>query len=90
MRPSLIPSEEIMPEHRRIIVGPPEGMPLDGEIRALEMLVHESAGSLPIFRARIVLDDGELERLADGEPFWLSMWGHVVPFDVAMTEPPES
>ncbi len=82
MRPSVIPDDEIFEDHARIVMGPPRGHDVTGDIRAVEMLV----GPDRVYRARIILDPGDLERLAAGEPFWVSFWGHVVPFDVSMTE----
>lgn len=85
MRPTPIPDDEVWPGHQRMVIGPPVGEPVHGEIRPVEMLVSID-GRPPVFSARCVLDPGDLERLAAGEPFWISLWGHVVPFDVAMTE----
>jgi len=82
VRPTTIPDSEIFEDHRRIVMGPPAGHDLTGNIRSVEML----AGPGGIYRARIILEDGDLERLAAGEPIWLSFLGHVVPFDVAMAE----
>jgi hypothetical protein len=82
VRPTTIPDDEIMEGHRRIVMGPPLGHDVTGDIRAVEML----AGPEGVFRARIALEEGDLERLAAGEPFWVSFWGGVIPFDVSMTE----
>lgn len=82
MRPTAIPDDEIFAGHQRIVMGPPRGHDITSDIRAVEML----AGPDGVYRALIELEDGDLERLAAGEPFWVSFWGHVVPFDVAMTE----
>jgi hypothetical protein len=83
VRPTPIPDDEVFEGHERIVMGPPRGRDVTGDIRAVEML----RGPDDVYRARIALEPGDLERLAAGEPFWLSMWGHVVPFDVAMVEP---
>jgi len=85
MRPTPIPDEEIFEGHKRIVMKAPQGHDPTEEIRDVEMLAGVSLGS-PVYRARIVLEDGDLERLKAGEPFWVSFWGHVVPFDVRMTE----
>ena len=86
MRPTPIPDAEIMDGHQRITVGPPVG---STGIRPVEMLMGpgENDSAQFLFRARFVLDDGDLERLQAGEPFWLTLWSHVVPFDVALAEP---
>ncbi len=78
-----------MDNHRRIVVGPPEGSDPTGDIRPVEMLMalSDESSANYLFRARFILDDGDLERLAAGEPFWLTLWSHVVPFDITMTEP---
>lgn len=86
MRPTAIPDAEIMQGHTRVVMGPPRGNDLTGEIRAVEMLAAPADEGGWVYRARCVLEDGDLERLAAGEPFWLSFWGHVVPFDIAMTD----
>lgn len=90
MRVTPIPDGEIMDGTTRLVVGPPQGDPPDGSIRPVEMLLQAVAGFPPIYRARVILEDGDAERLAAGEPFWLSFWGQVVPFDVAMTADPEA
>ncbi len=87
MRPTPIPDDEVWAGHDRIVMGPPAGHEVTGDIRSVEMLV-DRRGAVPVYTARIVLEDGDLERLGAGEAFYLSMWGHVVPFDVAMTERP--
>lgn len=83
MRPTTIPDNEILDGHHRIVMGPPAGADVTGDIRAVEML----AGPDRVFRARVILEPGDLERLAAGEAFWVSFWGAVVPFDVALAEP---
>lgn len=86
MRPSSIPDDEVWEGAKRVVFSGPDG-DLTGDIRPAEMLVdHGPQGQ--IIRARIVLDPGDAERLAAGEPFWVSFWAdHLHPFDVAMTEP---
>lgn len=85
MRPTPIPDDEIMPDHRRIVVAPPEGHDVTGDIRAVEMLVTLNEET-PIYRARWVFDPEDIERIANGEPVWMSLWAHVVPFDLALVE----
>lgn len=89
MRPTPIPDEEIWEGAARMVIGPPAGTaPTDDTIRPVEVLVEHAPDGGFIFRSRVVLEPGDLERLAAGEPFWVSQWGHQLqPFDVAMTEP---
>lgn len=86
MRVTPIPDGEIMDATVRIVVGPPRGEPPTGTIRPVEALLEAIPGFLPVYRLRCICEDGDAERLAAGEPFWLSLWGQVVPFDVAMTD----
>lgn len=84
MRPTPIPDDEVPDGYRRIVMTAPDG-DLTGEIRPAEALVHApGGGEQRIFSFRIVLEDGDLARLAAGEPFWLSFWGGVPPFDVGL------
>ncbi len=81
MRPVPIPDAvaEQMPGHR-VVIGPP-GNDLTSPIPPVEAMVE----ALPAGRAltvRIVLEDGDLEKLAAGGAIHLTMLGHVVPFDV--------
>lgn len=83
MRPTPIPDDEL-DGMTRSTIGPPQGHDLTGDIRPVEAAVEWAVGDIPIFNFRFVLDAGDLERLAAGEPFWLSLWGHVVPFAIAL------
>lgn len=86
MRPSPIPDDEIWEGSRRVVIGAPDGS-LDGPIRAAEVLIDVSQIGGCRISARITLDPGDLERLAAGEPFWVSFLAdHLHPFDVSMTE----
>lgn len=91
MRPTPIPDAEVVPGHERLVMAPPDGdLTGDGGVEPVEMLVAPAAdgSGLAVFSARIVLEDDDLERLTAGEPFWVSFYGHVVPFDVTMGERP--
>lgn len=87
MRVSIIEDHEILPGHKRITMRAPEGHdPIEGEIRDADMVAtRDSIGT--VYRAKVVLEEGDLERLKAGEPFWVSFWGGVVPFDVGMMTP---
>lgn len=87
MRPSTIPDSEVWEGAERITMGPPAGHDITGDIRAVEMLARLDDQGRPVFSARIVLEEGDLEHLAGGGVFWVSFWGQVVPFDVAIVEP---
>lgn len=90
MRVAAIPDTEILDGHERVVVGPPPDYDPTGEVRSVEMLRSTSiieGEEWPVHRARVVLEPGDLERLAAGESIWVSFYGHVVPFDVALTEP---
>lgn len=83
MRVTTIPDDEIWPGGCRIIMGPPVGHDLTGEIRALEMVAEVLLGR-PVYSARCVLEDGDLEALQAGGVVWVTMLGGVAPFNVAV------
>jgi hypothetical protein len=87
MKPGPIPDDEILEGHRKMTMRGDEAL----NIADVEMLVTEDPerSGMPIWRTRVTLDDGDLERLAAGEPIWVSFWGGVVPFDVNLADPPE-
>lgn len=87
MKVTMIPVEEVHQDRdeARVIVGPPEGHDPTGDIRSLEMRVARGeldGVPVTVFEARIVLDPGDLAKLADGEPIWLSFYSGVMPFDI--------
>ena len=78
MRPTPIPADEL-PDLPKVVIGPPIGDDVTGDIRSVEAAIETRPGVVPIFRFRIVLDDGDLERLQAGEPFWLSLFTRQIP-----------
>lgn len=89
MRPAPIPDAEILPGSRRIVVGPPPGHDLTGDIRAAEVCVHTSeALGVPVLSARCVLEPGDLEALQAGGAVWVHFYGgQMLPFDVDVIGP---
>jgi hypothetical protein len=59
----------------------PDGDLLNDQVEPIEMLAARVDDQW-VMSARFVLEDGDLQRLAAGEPFWLTFWGGVVPFAV--------
>lgn len=86
MRAVPIPDDEVPEGSERIVVGPPRGVSIE-QVRPVEVVARRSTLG-HVFSTRFVLEPDDLERLAAGEPVWISMWGGVVPFDVAVGEPP--
>lgn len=85
--PTPIPDDEIWEGYQRIVVGPPVGHDVTGDIRSIEALVGRSDLG-PRFSTRWVVTPEEAERLKNGEPLWVTQWtSQMIPFDVAMTEP---
>ena len=87
MRPTPIADGQILEGHDRLVMGPPRGHDVTGDTRAVEMCCQRDPEYGQVFRARYVLEDGDLERLAAGEPIWVSFFGMVVPFAVDLAEP---
>lgn len=88
MRPVPIEDGDVWPGARRLVIGPPVGHELTGDIRPVEALVESSPQYGTVFRCKIQLEPGDLERLqANGGVFWVSqMSPRMVPWDVAIAE----
>lgn len=87
MRPTPIPPSEVFPGHERLVIGPPVGHDPTGDIRSIEALVAHTTDMGRCFRTRWLPTPREVERLAAGEPIWVTQWTQqMVVFDVAMTE----
>lgn len=85
MKPTPIPDAEVMDGTRRETIGAPTG--LEEHVAPAEMLVgRDDELDCTLYRARIELELGDLDRLAAGEPFWLTFWGGVPPFSVGLAE----
>ena len=87
MQPTPIPDELIEPGTVRRVISAPNGDLLDDNIRPVDTLIsRDEPTQLAAFRMRLVLEDGELERLQAGKPVWLTMLGGVAPFSVAVED----
>ena len=86
MTPTTISDDQILDGTKRMVIGPPKDRDLTGDIRAVEMCVELDENSVPKFSARFVATDEERQRIADGSPIWLTLWGHVVPFSLDLEE----
>ncbi|MFD5245031.1 hypothetical protein ACFWIW_10830 [Amycolatopsis sp. NPDC058340] len=90
MRPGPIPDDEILPGSQRIVVGPPPGHELGGDILAAEVCVRRLAsfGGMPVLSTRCVLEPGDLEKLQAGGSVWVHFYGgQLLPFDVNVLSP---
>lgn len=70
---------------RRLVMAPPQGHEFTGDIRPVEMLVEMTTVDgmvMPTYRARFILDPGDLDALMAGQAIWLTQLSHVVPFDL--------
>lgn len=87
MKPSPIPEAEMFPGHQLVTFRAAEGLTTSAEVHPVEAQAgYDEEMGMPMFRVRVELEAGDAERLAAGEPFWLTFWGHMPIFDVAMTE----
>jgi hypothetical protein len=89
VRPSLIPDEEVeaLGLTRSTIM--PPGNDLDSGVAPVEVGRDQIEG-VDVIRIRLVPEEGDLERLAAGEPLWLTWYSPVlVPFGLAFAEPVE-
>lgn len=87
MRPTPIPDHEIWTGAERRVIGPPRG-DLDSGIDPVEALIDrsETTGALNL-SVRLVLEEGDLEKLAAGGTVWLTFWGHMVPWAASVVAP---
>lgn len=91
MKPTAIPSAEVWAGAERVVISPPNGDLTDDAIRAVDALVDvvevRGHGHARRFAMRIALEPGDLERLAAGEPFWLSIMAmQLPPFDIGFAQ----
>lgn len=86
MRPSIIPEEEAVAlGATRATIMPPND-DLDSGIAPVEVL-RDLIDGTDVIRIRVVPEEGDLERLAAGEPLWLTWWSSVlVPFSFGFAE----
>lgn len=89
MRATPIPDDEVLPDHVRIVIGPPDGFDdiLSSPIDPIEAIVRPDSILGPVFRTRWIPTPREIERLSAGEPLWVSQFGTGMNvMDVHMTE----
>lgn len=88
MRPTPIPDADLQanPALTRIVVGPPDGDLTSETIAPVEALAYRlpQTGEL-VYQIRLVLEDGELARLQDGAPVWLTVLGRLPPFEIKVS-----
>lgn len=84
MRPTPIPDDEVWAHCERKVILPPDGDMTNEEIESAEAvrgIMNTQNGETPFHAFRIVLEDGDLERLQKGEPIWIvQIAPFVVPF----------
>lgn len=88
MRPVPIPDEVIWPGGRRLVMSAPNGDLLDPDIAPVEA-IEEQVDGRRVLSVRCALEPGDLEKLAAGGHVWVSFWGGMPPFDVAVSEAPQ-
>lgn len=84
MRPAAIPDNAVWPGARRVVVGPPDGDLTSTDIAPVEALVDVGQDTgIPRISVRCILEDGDLEKFADGGTVWVTFYGgQLVPFCV--------
>ena len=86
MVPTPIPDDEVFPYGQRVVIGPPPGEDITGDIRAVEAVAWHY-DNVNRYSMRVVLEDGDLERIQAGDPIWVTFLGSITPFYFT-TEPP--
>lgn len=89
MRPTPIPDAEVWAGAVRRVLGAPGGDLTDPDIAPVEALFDRSptTGAVNI-SSRVVLEEGDLEKLAAGAPIWVTFWGAMVPWAISVGEVP--
>lgn len=81
MRPAPIPDAIAMTTPgRRIVVGPP-GNNLDSDIAPVEAMALTLPQHME-YSVRCVMEDGDREKLDNGEAIWVTFVGSIPPFRV--------
>lgn len=85
MRPTPIPDNEIWEGAVRRVMSPPGGDLTDPDIAPVEALFDQNprTGAINI-SSRVVLEEGDLEKLAAGAPIWVTFWGAMVPWAITV------
>lgn len=84
MRPTPIDAELIPPGYRRVVVAAPGGDLMDDHIAPVEALRSDTEST---WTMRLVLEDGELEKLQRGAAVFLFIQAqHLSPFAVEVIE----
>ena len=88
MRPAPIPDEAIWEGARRMVIAPPDGDLTSTDIAPVEVLIDNGQDTgIPRISVRCVLEEGDLEKLADGGTVWVTFYGsQLVPFCVDVTD----
>lgn len=88
MRPTPIPDAEVWAGAVRRVFAAPGGDLTDADVAPVEALVDRSPKTGVInLSCRCVLEDGDLEKLAAGGVVWVTFWGAMVPWAVAVVAP---
>lgn len=86
MRPVPIEDHEVPADCKRVVIGPP-GNRLESSIAPVEVLTHRSERyGVQELTVKLMLEDGDLEKLQAGQPVWLTFLERIVPFDVQIHE----
>ena len=64
-----------------MVLSAPGGDLLDNEVRPVEAILVEEDGTRQ-FLCKVVLEDGDLDRLAAGVPIWISFSHAMVPWSI--------
>lgn len=88
MRATPIPDAEVWAGAVRRVFAAPDGDLANPLIAPVEALVDRSPTTgVANVSVRLVLEDGDLEKLQAGGVVWLTFWGAMVPWAVTVGEP---
>lgn len=85
MRPGTIPDRMVWSGAKRVVMSAPNGDLTDDTVAPVECVVDcpPSLGVL-VYSVRCVMEPGDLERLHRGGEVWVSFYGGMPPFSVAV------
>lgn len=92
-RTTIVPkwAEETQPWLDKVVIGPPKGHEVTGDIRAVEMLMGEDDGQ-PVRQAFLRIPQEVAQRMADNDGGWVQMGmiaNFVVPFYMTVYTAPK-
>lgn len=86
MRPVPIPEDRVWEGGVRRVFAAPDGDLTNPDIAPCEVVIDAGIGGIARVNVLLELEEGDLERLANGGAVWLSMLGGLSPFALTVID----